>query len=264
MNYWLIPTLVLGFALFGLGAVAGRRTAGVAFYSILVLALLAAIPGIVFDLYYFKVLGEPIWLYQFRSVPGSELTAAGAGFLAGWLHGRFSKWARFQKTIGSRLFAIILFFGLLGPYVKPILRPPLWDEFQDRWEGEVCLQTSESSCGPACAATLLRMLGKPVGEKQIARESFTSRNGTENWYLARTLRKHGATVEFVLQSDTKQPWPYPAIAGVRLGNSGHFITILEQHGDQYVIGDPLGGRHAQSPDAWQQNYHFTGFFMTVK
>ena len=264
MNYWLIPTFALGFALFGLGVVAGRRTAGAAFYSVLIIALLAAIPGIVFDLYYFKVLGEPIWLYQFRSLPGSELTAAGSGFLAGWLHGRSSQWERFQKTCGSRIFAILLFFGLLGPYVKPILRPPLWDQFQDQWNGEVCLQTSESSCGPACAATLLRKLGKPASEKQIARESFTSRNGTENWYLARTLRRQGDRVQFVLQSDTNQSWPYPAVAGVRLGNSGHFITVLNRHGDQYVIGDPLGGAHTQSQASWCQIYQFTGFFMTVK
>ena len=264
MNYWLIPTLVLGFALFGLGVTTSRRVAGVAFYSVLGLALMAATPGILFDMYYFKVLGEPVWLYQFRSYPGSELAAGGAGLLAGFLHGRFSRWERFHRMAGNRLFAILLFFGLVGPYLKPMFRPPLWAEFQDRWADEVCLQTSESSCGPACAATLLHQLGRPASEKLIAQESFTSRHGTENWYLARTLRRHGARVEFVLQKDPNAPWPYPAIAGVRVENTGHFVTIMDRHGDQYVIGDPLGGKHTQSQAAWQQSCQFTGFFLVVK
>ena len=264
MNYWLIPTLILGFALYWLGIVAGRRASGAGFYAALGFGLLAAIPGMVFVAYYFKVLGEPIWLYQFRAIPGSELTAAGAGFLAGGLQGWCLKWERCRTIIGNRLFAILLFFGLLGPYLKPILRPPRWDEFQDNWAGEVCLQTSESSCGPACAATLLCQLGHPVTEKQIARESFTSRNGTENWYLVRTLRRHGAQVQYVSQPDPNQPWPWPAIAGVRAGKYGHFITILGRQGDNYVVGNPLGGRHVQSQDAWRKFYQFTGFFLVVK
>jgi ABC-type bacteriocin/lantibiotic exporter with double-glycine peptidase domain len=180
------------------------------------------------------------------------------------LQGWFSRSPRFQKTAGNRLFAILLFFGLLGPYVKPIFRAPFWDQFRDQWSNDVCLQTSESSCGPACAATLLRQLGHPMTEMEIARESFTSRHGTENWYLARTLRRHGATVEFVRQPDPAQPWPHPAIAGVRMQNTGHFITILGRQGDQYTIGDPIGGRHTQSQAAWSQTYEFTGFFLVVK
>jgi hypothetical protein len=226
--------------------------------------LLAALPGAVFVAYYFKVLGEPIWLYEFRSLPGSELAAAGAGFLAGCLHGRFSTSARFRTIVGNRLFAILLFFGLIGPYVKPLLLPPRWSQFEDRWSDGVCLQTSESSCGPACAATLLRQLGQPASEKEIARESYTSRHGTENWYLARALRRHGAPVQFILQTDASQPWPCPAIAGVRLGESGHFITILRCQGDKYVIGDPLGGQHAQSQADWRNVYQFTGFCLVFK
>jgi len=264
MNYWLIPTLLLGFALFWLGMIVARRSSGGALYISLFIGLLASIPGIVFTAYYFKVLGEPIRLYEFRSIPGSELTAAGAGFLAGLLQEGLSKWEGFQKTAGKRLFAILLFFGLIGPYLKPVVRPPQWNQFQDRWAEDVCLQTSESSCGPACAATLLRLLGKPATEKQMAQESYTSRLGTENWYLARTLRNHGAKVKFTLSANPNKAWPFPAIAGVRSGNTGHFVVILGCDGDQYVIGDPIGGKHVQSQAAWRQTYQFTGFFLLVE
>ena len=62
------------------------------------------------------------------------------------------------------------------------------------------------------------------------------------------------------------PWPAPAIAGVRLrspGKAGHFITILDRTGDNYVVGDPLEGRVVQSQSQWREVYEFTGFFMVV-
>jgi ABC-type bacteriocin/lantibiotic exporter with double-glycine peptidase domain len=71
-------------------------------------------------------------------------------------------------------------------------------------------------------------------------------------------------VQFVLAPDADGSWPYPAIAGVRLGNTGHFVTILGREGDQYVIGDPIGGKSIQSQAAWRKTYQFTGFFLLVK
>lgn len=162
---------------------------------------------------------------------------------------------------------MLLLLGFAAPYLKPIVMPPRWSQFQDRWSDGICLQTSESSCGPACAATLLRGGGGSATEEQIARESFTSRTGTEVWYLARTLRHHGAQTEFVFQPDNCHPWPVPSIAGVRLpsvGNSGHFIVVLAQLGNNYVIGDPLLGRIVASQADLAKSYHFTGFFLALK
>ena len=259
--------IIIPLILFIVGKSAGRRTEGFAFSSLCILGLVIAIPGIIFAAYYLKFLGEPIWLYQFRSAPFSELSAGGARFIAGLLHGKFSANERFSRVAGRWFFPGILAIGLLVPYLKPILRPPDWKQFQNRWSEDVCLQTSESSCGPACAATLLRRLGKTATEEQIARASFTSRNGTENWYLARTLRRHGVEVRFVFAADVNESWPFPAIAGVRMtgsGNIGHFITVLDRIGDKYVIGDPLEGRIVQTQSGLRDAYEFTGFFMVVK
>jgi len=267
MNYMLIPTLFVALMLFAVGKWAGPRTKGFAFASLCIMGFVMAVPGILFAIYYLKCLGEPIWFYQFRSMPFSELSAGISGFLAGLLHGKLSAHERFRRIAGRRFFPGILVLGLLVPYLKPILRPPHWKQFQDRWSDDVCLQTSESSCGPACAATLLRRFGKAATEEQIARASFTSRSGTENWYLARTLRKRGFEVRFAIESDPNRPWPFPAIAGVRLrgsGNTGHFITVLDRIGDKYVIGDPLEGRIVRLQSELRNTYEFTGFFMLLK
>ncbi len=267
MNYLFFPTVLIASILFAIGRRLSSRASNSRFATLCVIGVLMALPGLLFAVYYLKFLGEPIWLYQFRSVPFSELTAGGAGFFAGLLHGKFSQDERFRRVAGRWFFPGILALGLLVPYLKPIVRPPDWKLFQDKWSEDVCLQTSESSCGPACAATLLRQRGKSVTEEEIAKESFTSRNGTENWYLARALRKRGCDVRFTFESDANKPWPFPSIAGVRLpasGNNGHFITVLDHIGDKYVIGDPLEGKITRSQSELRDDYEFTGFFMVVK
>jgi hypothetical protein len=263
MNYMLIPTCGFALVLFVVGTLAGRKTKGFMLAVLSAFGLVIAVPGVIFAVYYLKILDEPIWLYQFRSMPLSELSASGAGFIAGLLHGKFSAGERFRRIAGIWFFPGILGLGLLIPYLKPIVRPPDWKHFQDRWSEGVCLQTS---CGPACAATLLRRGGKTATEQQIARASFTSRNGTENWYLARTLRRYGMQVHFALAPDSNGAWPVPSIAGVRLpasDNTGHFITVLDRTGDRYVIGDPLEGRIVRSQSELRDTYEFTGFFMVV-
>ena len=205
MNYALIPTLLIAAFLFAIGSGVGRKPGNPKFCLLLAPGILLAIPGIVFALYYFKIFGEPIWLYEFRSAPFSELIASGAGFLAGLLNGKLAPNEKFRRIAGRPFFAGALVIGLIIPYLKPIVLRPRWNEFRNNWSDGVCLQSSESSCGPACVTTLLRLRGQTVTEQEIARACFTSRTGTENWYLARTLRERGLSVQFVLQTNLAEP-----------------------------------------------------------
>ena len=267
MNYLFFPTLLIASVLFTVGSWLTPRVSKITFWILCGVATLLAIPGVLFAVYYLKLLRTSVWFYEFRSIPYTELTAGGAGLLAGLLHERFSTNAKFRRIAGSWFFPGVLGLGLLTPYIKPIARPLNPNQFQNRWSDQVCLQTSESSCGPACAATLLHHFGKEATEAQIARECFTSRNGTEAWYLARMFRKRGLHVQFVFHSDLNKAWPSPAIAGVRLpqsGNTGHFITVLDRRNDKYVIGDPLEGITTQSQSALRDTYDFTGFFIVIK
>jgi hypothetical protein len=267
VNYLLFPTLLIAVALFLAGVWLASRTSNYLFSILCALGALLAIPGVLFAIYYLKLLHNSVWYYEFRSIPYTELTASGTGFLAGLLHQKLSRNTRFRRIAGSWFFPGVLGLGLLIPHIKPMVRPINAGHFRDRWADDVCLQTSESSCGPACAATLLRRFGQQSTEAAIARECFTSRNGTEAWYLARMFRKHGLKIHFTFRPDLSEPWPFPAIAGVRLpqsGNTGHFITILDHQGDRYVLGDPLDGITTQSQSDLRDAYDFTGFFMVVE
>ena len=209
-------------------------------------------------LYYLHLFDNAAWFYSFRSLPMSEVTAAGAGLIAGV----FAADARMRRLLSERYVLAVLCIGIVLPHVKPILSPVSDTEFQDRWTQDVCLQSTPSSCGPASAATLLRMLGHTYSERDIARICFTSGRGTENWYLARLFAREGHRVTF-MTAHTNQSVPVPSIAGVRVSGIGHFIPILQESGTSYVTGDPLAGRQEWPKSEIRQHFEFTGFFMAI-
>ena len=72
MNWLGTVTVALGFVGYFLGFYCARKsmTRGCAVLAVCG-ALVFAVPAIVYDLYYSKLIGEPIWLYRIRAVPGS-------------------------------------------------------------------------------------------------------------------------------------------------------------------------------------------------
>jgi hypothetical protein len=235
MNWMLIPTLLCAGLLFLMGMIAARKVSGqMKLAAMFAIAFAAAAPGIIFAIYYLKIFDEPIWLYRWRAVPFSELSASGVGFLMGCLHEKLACKLKLSVVGKKFLFPVLLLLIVSAPYLKSIFRPMKSSQFQEKWSDGICLQSSDSTCGPASAATLLRSMGKNVTEKQLATEAFTSNSGTENWYLSRSIRRHGVAVEY--RKTTPQPSKlyFPAIAGVRLldrNGPGHFIAVLDRQGE---------------------------------
>lgn len=254
-----IPTLVLATALawgahrlWNLSNLRGRR-------CILALSLPLAVPGLLMGLYYLRAFEPAAWFYQFRAARCSELAAAGIGLISGiamaWLGDRKSRWGISRSGI------IIASLGcLLLPYAKPIVFPADYASFRDMWDGAVCRQSTPYSCGPAAAGTILQ---HGATELELARRCYTSRQGTENWYLAREFRRRGLSVQFITG-------PVPpelltnCIAGVRRHGRGHFIAILQKDGDRYLVGDPMIGQKWYDLPSLKEAYDFTGFFMRIE
>jgi hypothetical protein len=264
MNPLFWPTLILGALCFWLGMQLYRRaptTRGLAWG----VSLLASVPGILFVVYYTKLLGEPLWLYRFRAIPGSELSAAGLGLLGGMIQGSRANSPRFKKLTSVFGLPVLFAFLLIAPHLKPLLRPLRLPVSPNAATDGVCLQSTPSTCGPASAVTLAKLGGVELDEHQLARECFTSERGTENWYLARALQRHGLKTEFKELPPDMKELPYPAVAGVVLSHgTGHFIPILGKEGTNYIVGDPMQGREVKSLDELRAEYRFTGFFLIVK
>ncbi|MFT5469302.1 MAG: putative double-glycine peptidase [Verrucomicrobiales bacterium] len=257
----LIPTLALAVAAFVLGLrlsrnwnrIRGWRTA------VFIGSCCLGIPGAFFAFYYTHLLDDWVSLYRLRALPGSELAFGVLALPAGMLSGRLGRIPRI-------LFATLAVAAAFLPFVKPILAPLDYSSMTERWNDGVCIQSSAATCGPSSATTILAIYGdEEITEQLLAREAYSYQGGTECWHLARAVRKRGFEVDFAIYDEgLPQKIDTPIIAGVRLGDIGHFITILEQNGDELVIGDPLSGRKTASRAEFQRSYKFTGFFMSIR
>ena len=236
---------------------------GVAF----LIAMLAAVPGVLFALYYFHWFDQAQWFYTFRTLPNTELTAAGMGLLAGMVPMLAHKRRLLFLTLEVITFVLLL-VALSVPYLKMLLGPIDYSVFVSRGYKGVCLQSTASSCGPASAASLVWKSGFVITERELAQESYTTAGGTECWYLARALKNRGFTVGYTFLPPEPSELVLHSIAGVRLGGpngQGHFVAILDETAEDYVIGDPSAGKVRVRKDdlSSAENYYFTGFFMTV-
>jgi hypothetical protein len=201
---------------------------------------------------YLHFFDNAAWFYNLRAVPYVELTGAGAGLLAGIVQRRMAPAGRIVVPVGALLLILV-------PHLKPLLAPLDLAKLRDRCEGEVCLQSTLSTCGPASAATLLRRLGRAATERELAVEARSSASGTEVWYLARALRARGVdAVARVVPGQIVAP----SIAGVVLpGNAGHFIAVLRQTPAEVTVMDPMHGLAVIPRAELARRYRFTGFFL---
>lgn len=266
INTSIVPTLVLALVLFRIGDASARRLARPAARILMyAAAAVAALPAVLFTAYYLHIFDAWKAFYDFRSLPLTELSASGAGLLAGLVPGvagrkggpgEVLRWA----SAGT------LILWLAVPYLKPVVDPVNFGEFHDEWRDGVCLQSTESSCGPAAAATLMKAGGVSATELELARECYTSYGGTENWYLKRSLKRRGLDASCVIMEAQPGRLPYPSVAGVRLGGAegqGHFMAVLGEENGRYTIGEPRLGRILSSRKELSDTYYFTGFFLVV-
>jgi hypothetical protein len=262
LNLLLFPTLLLGFFLFAVEPYFGKKKRSrFAWRMLITFELLAGIPAVLYIIFYLHFFDGALWFYKLRTFTGSELAAAGLGLLAGRIHRRMAD----STMVRRLLIPAMLVFLLLIPHIKPLIAPLDYKQLRNNRVDGVCLQITSSTCGPACAATLLEQSGTFVSEKELAKECFTYQGGTEVWYLARALVRRGFVVDYQMKRSEQTTLPCPAIAGVTLeGGFGHFIAILEETPDFYIIADPMKGKLALPKNNIANHYRFTGFFLHIK
>lgn len=218
---------------------------------------LLALPSVWFAVYYLHILPEHEWLYTLRSWSGSEFLVIFAGCAAGAAAALLPR-----RLLGLPLSALL---GLaVLPHVKPLIGPLPDSIFQERSRGDICLQSTMSTCGPASVTTILRRLGLSANERDIARATFSYSGGTEAWYLARYVRARGLSARFDFRETFSPDAGLPALVGVRLGSVGHFIAVLDLRGDEVTFADPLKGEEHLPLAEFLQRYRFTGFHMVIQ
>lgn len=221
---------------------------------LLALAVVLAVPGASFAIYYAHLFPEPDWYYQFRSIRGTELLMVFVGLAGGVAAAILPRALLVLPLLGVAAIAV-------APIIKPLTGPIPAGLLVQKWKDGICLQSTPSTCGAASLATILTYLGKDTTEEQVAVEAHSYSGGTEAWYLARAARARGVEVQYNFTQGFSSESPFPAIVGVKLGPIGHFIPILKREVDKYLIGDPLKGRELLTQDQLLRRYEFTGFRM---
>lgn len=260
INPLALPTILLSAVAFWIGKRAESKfvesTRSLAF----VIASICAIPALLYILYYTHLFDNAAWFYNFRAIRYTELLASGIGLIAGWLYS-----ASAPESFGEKLAipsALLILVAI--PFIKPVMTPLDYSALQDRCDGDACLQTTFSTCGPTSAANVLKILGTPSSERELAEAAYTYRGGTENWYLSRALRQRGFDTNVMVAQPLPDRLPTPSIAGVILGGgAGHFVAVLSQDRSNVTMVDPLKGKLVVPRVELTRAYHFTGFFLVV-
>ena len=147
-----------------------------------------------------------------------------------------------RRPLTVSLLSFIGLAYLLVPLARPLLSP-VDIAVQSIWSEGVCMQSHESTCGAAAAATLLRMKGVDANEHQMVDACLTSVHGTEPLGLYRGLsvgtRNHEATAKVASANPSlwQDKGQVPCVALVKFDESDHAARV------RWLLG-PRGEGHA--------------------
>lgn len=222
-----------------------------------------AVPGLLFVSNYIFLIPYAPWFYNAHTLPGAEMTSGLVGAILGIMFA--SSQLRPGKLNAPILVVCTLIAAglLVAPFAKQLLRGVDYSTLENRWEDGICLQTSSYTCVPACTATLIRMQGGKVTERELARAAGTTQTGTETWYMARALKQWGYEPRYHHLRSIKNA-PVPSIIGVNLGDIGHVVVLLAKDKNGVTIGEPLRGRRTYNWHAFHECYKLDGTCITIK
>jgi len=182
-------------------------------------------------------------------------------------------------TVASLLLAVI---------ARPNLRPI---ELAQRslWKDGICLQSHESSCVPAAAATLLHLNGLKFEERELARFAMTSLDGTAPLGSVSAIDRglRGTNLRAGLRFGKSKPIldnQLPMLAHVRFEESvgkqsltaalcgqllrgmrargeGHAVVIVRQSKDGWIIADPAVGLVQWSAEQLNSRWNGEGVYI---
>lgn len=209
-------------------------------------------------------------LFIAQILPPSLLPVFGTmePLLAGLLAG--ACWRLSDRPIAAKavVLGLLLLAAITLPYRYLIDPPPAT---ADRWQGSVCMQTTQSTCAAAATATLLKSLGISATEGEMAGRCFTTARGTGLHGIIYGLDQKLAgsrwhPIARHLTSEQLAATTGPAILIVELKekawndqryrawgwNPGvkHVVVFYQTTSEgKLLIGDPATGREAWSREA---------------
>jgi hypothetical protein len=155
------------------------------------------------------------------------------------------------------------------PFAAPAFNRSYLAALKTRVDGDgVCRQSNDYTCAPAAAVTVLRKLGLPAEEGEIAILSHTSSlTGTEPEVLAKALQKRYGCDGLVAQYRAFRSVDELKDAGLTVAVmkfnalQDHCVAIMSVETNRVLIGDPLSGLNSSSFEEFADKWLFVGVVM---
>jgi predicted double-glycine peptidase len=170
-----------------------------------------------------------------------------------------------NRVMVCLLIAVLTSMSIV-PFAAPAFNRSYLAQLKTRVDGDgVCRQSNPYTCGPAAAVTVLRKLGVPAEEGEIAILSHTSAlTGSDPGVLAHVLQKryatNGITVEYRGFRNARELASAGLTVAVMQFNAlqDHCVAILGVETNRVLIGDPLSGLNSMSIEEFENKWQFVG------
>src|SRR5581483_6 len=122
------------------------------------------------------------------------------------------------------------------------------------------LQLSETDCGAACLAMILRYYGRRVSINRLRDLANVSRDGATLYSVAEAAEQLGFTTRGIRASwDHLSKVGTPAIAH---WEGFHYVVLYKAAPDHVIVADPAVGRRRLTPEEFQKGW--TGYLLLLQ
>ena len=161
------------------------------------------------------------------------------------------------------LMGVVILLTAVWPFAAPAFNRSFLQSLRTQMDPDgVCRQNTSYTCGPAAAVTVLRRLGLPAEEGELATLAHTSTAiGTPPDLLAAALRqryeREGLTCDYRhFRSIAELPGEGQTLAIIKFGPLlDHYVAVLQVTEAKVVVGDPFRGKqeytHAEFAEVWR-------------
>jgi hypothetical protein len=171
-----------------------------------------------------------------------------------------------ERVIVMSMTLCIILWASIMPFLVPALIKNELTNLQTRFDGDnVCVQSTDYTCGPAAAVTALRRFGLPAQEGELAILSHTSPvTGTLPWDLYKAIQNlyPGAGIDCRLRRFDSVNQLRDADATLVVVNDSflldHCVVVLDVDDIFITIADPAVGRYKLTRKTFENIWRFYG------
>jgi predicted double-glycine peptidase len=164
---------------------------------------------------------------------------------------------------GQRLAVALLLLVSIGcfsvlPFLMPAFEYARLSRLETTIDNGVCLQGTGFTCGPAAAVTVLRKMGIPAEEGELAIRAHSNRfAGTSMDSLCAAIRSayHVPCRTVFCRTVAELRGKEPVVAVMKYGFMvDHYVAVLSVTEDEVILGNPLSGLQKCSHEDFEKEW----------